>query len=377
MDVYQIMSDKICMSKKTIIKYLSITVISYLILGLYAVVALNLKVFNPIAKAIGNYSFEDFYYYILGTSNEQDTSRVVTIVDMTELTSRRELAKTISDISSLSPKVLGVDIVFEGLKEDSIGDQMLAEAAKASHGVFSYKLIDRSDEAIHSFFTPCDPLTEGFANMPRQLYDVTKRSLNIGRRHQGGLYPSFIKLLADKYAGEEVVPLADKELRINFSPIYYEVINYSDVLSNKHLIGAMKDENDMHITPLGKMAGVELLAFGVETMLKHNRVRVAPIWLIIFISFIVTLIVVIIRLSYLNYAKKQFPLLRSFLTLELIIGLVVFTTVAIIVWIGFILFCKFSVSVNLSFGIAATACIYNATNLYDTIVELLTKKKTS
>lgn len=372
------------MSKKSIIKYLSITVISYFILGLYAVVALNLKVFNPIAKAIGNYSFEDFYYYILDTSNEQDTSRVVTIVDMTELTSRRDLAKTISDISSLSPRVLGVDIVFEVLKEDSIGDKMLAEAAKSSHGVFSYKMIDRTDEAVHSFFTPCDSLTEGFANMPRQLYDGTKRSLNIGRRHQGGLCPSFIKLLADKYAGEEVMPLADKEIRINFSPMHFEVISYADVLSCRNLIedrvvllGAMKDEDDMHITPLGKMAGPELLAFGVETMLKHNKVWVAPISLIIFVSFLVTLMVVIIRLSYINFAKKQHPLLRSFLTLELVISLVVFTTIAFIVWGGFILFCKYNVSVNLAYGIAATACIYNATNLYDTIVELLTKKKTS
>lgn len=365
-------------------RYSGITVLSYLILGLYALVALNLKVFNPVAKAIGNFSFEDFYYYILGSASEQDTSRVVTIVDMTELTSRRDLAKTISDISSLSPKVLGVDMVFEVLKEDRIGDQMLTESAKKSHGVFSYRLIDRTDEAVHSFFTPCDSLTEGFINMPRHLYDGTKRNLSIGRKHQGELCPSFIKLLADKYAGEEVMPLADKELRINFSPIHYEVISYADVLSNRNLIedrvvllGAMKEKDDMHITPLGKMAGVELLAYGVETMLKHNKVITTPIWLMIIISFLVTLMVVIIRLSYIRFAKNRHPLLRSFLTLELVISLVVFTTVAIIVWFGFILFCKYNVSVNLAYGIAATACIYNATNLYDTILELVTKKKTS
>jgi CHASE2 domain-containing sensor protein len=303
---------------------------------------------------------------------------------MTELTSRRDLAKTISDISTLSPKALGVDIVFEGLKEDSIGDQMLAEAAKASHGVFSYKIIDRTDEAVHSFFTPCDSLTEGFTNMPRQLYDGTKRNISTGRKHQGELRPSLIKLLADQYAGEEVMPLADKEIRINFSPMHFKVISYADVLSNRNLIedrvvllGAMKEENDMHITPLGKMAGPELLAFGVETLLKHNKVRVVPIWLIIIISFLVTLMVAIIRFSYINFAKKQNPILRSFLTLELVISLVVFTTVAFTVWIGFILFCKYNISVNLAYGIAATACIYNATNLYDTIMELVTKKKTS
>jgi hypothetical protein len=70
-------------------------------------------------------------------------------------------------------------------------------------------------------------------------------------------------------------------------------------------------------------------------------------------------------------------LLRSFLTLELVIALVVFFVVAFIVWLGFILFCEYNISINLAFGIAATACIYNATNLYNTIVELITKKKIS
>ena len=192
---------------------IGVTVLAYLILGLYALVAFNLKVFNPIAKAIGNYSIEDFYYNILGTSDGQDTSRVVTIVDMTELISRRDLARTIAEITSLNPKVLGVDIVFEGLKEDSVGDQMLTEAVMASHGVYSYRLIDRTDEAVHSFFTPCDSLTEGFTNMPRLLYDGTKRNLSVGRTHQGELRPSLIKLIADKYAGEEVMPLAEQELQ--------------------------------------------------------------------------------------------------------------------------------------------------------------------
>ena len=63
--------------------------------------------------------------------------------------------------------------------------------------------------------------------------------------------------------------------------------------------------------------------------------------------------------------KKEYPILWLMLP------------IAIIVWIGFILFCKDNVSVNLAYGIAATACIYNATNLYDTIAELITKKKTS
>ena len=268
------------LKNNSIIRYAGITVLAYVIIAIYGLLAFNLKVFSPVAKAIGDYSFEDFYYQILSTSDEVDTNRVVTIVDMTELFSRRELANTISEISSLKPKVLGVDIVFEGLKEDSIGDQMIREIARQSNAVFAYKIIDRTEEEVHSFFMPNDSIAEGYVNMPRQLYGGLKRHLSVGRTNNGKLYPSFIKKVADRYAGEEVLPLSDKNIRINFAPTHFEVIKYSDVMMHPELIedrvvllGAMKEETDMHYTPLGKIAGTELLAYGIATMLKHDDVK--------------------------------------------------------------------------------------------------------
>ena len=373
--------------KKTdhyLVRYISITLLAFGIVGVYALLALNLKVFSPVAKAIGDYSFEDFYYQILGSTSEQDTSRVVTIVDMTEQTDRRQLAELMMEVESFHPKVMGIDIVYEGLKEDTIGNQMVKEAAKECHtAVFAYKLIDRTDEAIHSFFMPDDSIKEGFVNMPRQLYGGLKRSLSIGRTHQGELYPSFLKLVADQYADQEVVELADKELRINFTPKKFQVVHYDSLYEYKHLItdrivllGAMKEESDMHYTPLGKMAGTELLAFGVETLLKNNKVVKFPTWLSWIVSFVVALIAVILRSLYLQFAKneRRHPLVSALLSTELAIGLVVFVIVAMTVWVSFILFCKFNVSVNLGFAIAAMAFAFTATNLYETIVKLFNKK---
>ena len=54
-------------------------------MGFYAALALNWAVFSPVAKAMDDYSFTDFYYGILDTMGERDTSNIVTIVDMTEL----------------------------------------------------------------------------------------------------------------------------------------------------------------------------------------------------------------------------------------------------------------------------------------------------
>lgn len=368
---------------RNILKSAGVTTLAFAIVGIYLLIALNMDIFNPIAKAVNDYSFEDVFYRIMDVGGKKDTSRIVTIVDMTELQTRAELAQVLTDISSLKPKVLGVDIVFEGHK-DPVVDSMLADAARKSHGIFAYKIIDRTDESVHSFFMPCDSLKEAFVNMPRKLYGGLKRSLHIGRVHEGKLCPSIMKVVADSYMEEEIIPLADEELRINFSPMVFEVVNYADVLQNEDLIkdrivllGAMKEENDMHYTPQGKMAGTELLAYGVETVLKHNRLKVVEGWAVFLISFLVVMLIVLIRARYLAFADRRHPLLRAVLRMELLVGLVLFSLIAIIVWVEFELFLEYNVSINLTYAIAAVAFIYTANNLYETIKELITRKKSS
>ena len=184
------MSDEQKMTRsQKLLRYVIITLLAFCVMGIYAMLALNMKVFSPISKALGDYSYEDFYYQILGNTEDKDTSNIVTLVDMTELFSRRDLANLLTEIESLHPKVMGVDVVFQGLKEDTIGDQMVIQAAKdCPSAVFGYMLIDKTDDAVHSFFMS-DSLQEAFINMPRQLYGGLKRSMNIGRTHQGKLYP--------------------------------------------------------------------------------------------------------------------------------------------------------------------------------------------
>ena len=360
--------------------HISVTLISFIIVGVYVSLAFNLRVFSPIAKAIDDYSFEDFYYQILGSAASQDTSNVVTIVDMTELQTRSELADLLEQVYDMKPKVLGIDIVFEGLKEDTLVDQRLAAVAhNCSSAVFAYKLLDRTDESVHSFFMS-DSLTEGFVNMPRKLYGGMKRNLSIGRMHQGQLYPSFLKLVAEQYAGEEVAPLEDKEIRINFSPLHFQIVPYYVLTRHRDLIedrivllGAMKEETDMHYTPLGKMAGTELLAFGVETLLKQNEVRTLPTWLLCIVSFAIVLLVVLLRKAYMTFAQNRHMLIEALMATELCIGLFVFLIIAVIVWVAFILFCVFNLSINLGYAIAAIAFIYTANNLYETIIKLINK----
>ncbi len=366
-------------------KYFAVTILAFCLVGVYAMAAFNLKVFNPIAEILDDYSFTDFYYKLQAGAGVQDTSRIVTIVDMTELRKRRDFADLFMEVNALKPKAVGVDVVFEGYKEEDLeGDTLLDMAVKQLQNfVFSYKIIDSMDgETVHSFFTPSDSVTEGFTNMPRQLYGGMKRSVSIGRDVGGVVQPSFIKRVADIYAGQEVTALADKDLNINFSPKYYRVVPYDSIFENRDLIedhlvliGAMKEEGDMHYTPQGKIAGVELLAYAAETMLMQSEIKHASTGVTIIVSFFVVFFSVILLSKYKDFTTKKKSLGHVLLSTSLVRGLLVCGWVSVIVWITFLLFCRYNYSISLVIAMSAIALIYMATNLYDSIKDIRLFKK--
>jgi CHASE2 domain-containing sensor protein len=365
-------------------RYFVVTILAFCVVGIYVLAAFNLKVFNPVAEILDDYSFTDFYYKLLDGAGERDTSRIVTIVDMTELTSRQDLAELLTGIDALHPKAVGVDVVFEGYKEDVLGDTMIAVAARnVRNFVFSYKIIDSMDgETVHSFFSPNDSVTECFTNMPRQLYGGMKRSVSIGRDVGGVVQPSFIKKVAEIYAGQEVVPLADKDLSINFSPKYYHVVSCDSIFEHRDLIedhlvlvGAMKEEGDMHYTPQGKIAGVELLAYAAETMLRQSEIKHASTGVTMVVSFIVVFLSVILLSKYKRFTASKKTLGHVILSTSLIRGLLICLWLSLIVWITFILFCRYNYSISLAIAMSAIALIYMAENLYDTVRDTIVFKK--
>lgn len=365
-----------------------VTALAFGIMGLYAVVALNVKVFNPISKAFADYSITDFYYDMLATGTP-DTSNIVTIVDMTELPNRRALAMALEEIAECKPKAIGVDVVFEGLKEfDELGDRMIDDVAHAQpKTVFSYKLITDSwdgheyHQTVRSFFAD-SLITQGYTNMPRNLYGGMKRQLSLGCYVEGKLVPSLIKRVADEYAGEETMELADKNVRINFRPMEYKVVPPDSIMEYRELIedrivlfGAMTEEADMHYTPRGKIAGVKLLAYAIETLLKHNEIKEVPLWLTWVISFLVVLIAVVFLERYDRFVAKRSTLTKVVFGSILVKGLVRFAWIAIFMWLAFLLFSLFNISLNLAYAVTAIAFTVSANNLYDQLAKYFKEKK--
>lgn len=382
------------MSNKTekIIRYIVASALSFGIVWLYAQVLLNLNIFNPVKHVMKDYSITDFYYQVLNMEAERDTSRLVTIVDMTELTDRGDIAYALSEVLEQQPKVVGVDIKFEGLKpENPIGDSLIMDVAKNNANVvFALQFIDDSydgtlfTQARRSFFADSLPqLKEAIVNMPFDKYGGSKRYFFLGKNVKGCLMPSMIKRLSDEYAGEEIVPLKDKTMKVNWSPVDFRVIPYDSVsyygeyLADRIvLFGAIGDDTDMHLTPQGRMPGIKLLGYGVETMVGQKDLKDVPLWVTVLVSFLIVLLIKLFFDRYDNFVKnRKSDMLRIFLNTSLVKGFIKFLWMAVFMYFGFVLFVKYNLCINLAWALSAIAFIAMADDLYNVAHKSLTKSK--
>ncbi len=378
---------------KTLARNIIITILAFVLVSSFALIALKLPFMGPIAEAIKEFEMTDVYCQILQDTNDDDeeVSDDITIVDMSELYSRRDLAKALVDIEKQNPKVIGVDIVFEGLKEDSVGDEMLTRIAlENTNIVFSYKLLDYVNDSIghadtvHSFFVDeSDSINEGYTNMPRNLYGGIKRKLSLGEKVEGRLMPSFITKVSAMYEGRQVKDVSKKTININYIPKRFRVVEADSISVHPEwikdklvLFGAMKDEYDMHYTPLGKMAGVELLGYSIETLLQKTEVEEVCGWLMIAISFLLVLLTQVVFSLYTSFARKRKNRVARFLmSATFMRSYLMFIWIALWMWVAFILFYLYDIWLDLGWALSAIAFLLLAQSIYDEIRDAIKTKE--
>ena len=377
--------------RKRLLHYLASVAIAFGIVGFYAVLAINLSIFNPLVAVLKEYSMTDFYYQVIGTTEERDTSRIVTIVDMTELKDRRDIAYALNEVLEQHPKVVGIDILFDGLKpENPEGDSLIAAIAASNPSmVFALQYFDDSfdgeqfNRVKQSFFADSIPdLKEGLINMQVDKFNGMRKKISLAKTVKGELRPSMIKRLSDEYADQEIMKLEDKDVSINWSSIDFRVIpydsiaDYGEYLTDRIvLFGSVHDDKDMHYTPQGNIPGIKLLAYGIESIVKQTTIKNSPWWVDVILSFIIVFLSKFAfekAEKYVANHKNRFA--RIGLKATLAMGILRFVCIAIAMYIGFIIFAKFNISINIALAIAAIAFIGAAEDLYKVIKNSFSKK---
>lgn len=380
-----------------------VVLLSFLVVYIYAVLALNINFLSPVANVMKDFSMTDIYYHINWSTMKPDTSRIVTIVDMSDKYYRSDIAQCIEDIESCHPKVLGVDALFEGDRDDLEANMQLMETiASYDNIVCSYILGDYVDETTgykaetcqHAFFKDyIQNVDEGYTNMPRNLYGGMKRQVPLGTRIDGRIHPSFCQEVCNKFiasdsqptaektgqsvsgrgtTADQPLPLTERTLDINFSPKEFVVLQPKDVKSHPELIadrvvlfGSMHETVDMHYTPIGKMAGVKLLAYATETVLAQNEIRQLPSWAFAFLTFAIVFLIRYIEEKFTAWTQHhRNPFVRYFVGSSYGVGILIFLITVVLMGLFYGIYSLMGVSISLAIPLAASAFLNASHGFY-------------
>lgn len=373
-----------------LVQYVIISLLAYVSMGFFALL-LSIKTFNPLSNALMSFSFTDIYYQLYSEVSTPDTSQVVTIVDMTDIFSRGKMASLLEDIEAGQPKVIGVDVVFENEKDDFEGnDSLMTVVSSYDNIVFSVKFLGFSDQEQqytqerHSFFVDILPIKEGFTNVPRgSLYDVTKRVVPRRATSKGKLHPSLVAGVLTEYTGQDMWHGDEEMIQVNFTPRKFVVLSPDEVRLHPELIhgrivmlGAMYEDPDTHWTPIGKMAGVELLAYAVVTVLEKKEVYKLPFAMSCILAFLTTMLLVF----YLKWFSEKTSN-SSNVFVHYIIGssyvsnILTFLLTSVLLGICFLVFMKTGLSLDLAWPLSSLAFISTGINMYWAIRNYISNKR--
>lgn len=283
------MSSKKYIERKDFINGGIITVIVAMLASLIAFVGVHIKVFDPLSKAFENTYLSDGLFYAHGRSGVDSE---LVIVDLDGCSSRAEIAATINDINSCSPKSLAVDVIFG--KASSVSpreDSLLVDAlADSPNLILAQRIAGKGVE--RSFFADVLECTEGDVTLGNGIV----RCIPAAWEMDGERIPSFISRISAMMGRRSV---EDNEL-VNYSletlPAVpaKAVIQSQDYIKGKMiLLGDMGDLRDLHDTPVvfdgeARTSGLNIIALSLNTLRPGNGFRNAPMWIEIFLGIILT-----------------------------------------------------------------------------------------
>ena len=342
---------------------------------------------NPLARSLSNFSMTDIYYDISKSKAQKERDALITLVDMSKVYERGKIADIIEQIESLGPSVLGIDIVFDGERDDSFGNRRLIEVAKKSkvHTVWACKLKDWNDDAEqfretnHSFFTTSCLVDEGFTNVERDVNGGTVRRFGVRRKSEGRRVYSLPARVARLHTGVEPAMDNDMSCVINYQAVKFPVVPYDSIIEHAGLIkghivllGAVQEERDKHYTPLGHIPGLYVLAYTVKTMVEHQAPTTLPVWVIWAFSLLVTLFTQITQAyAFDTTVRHRLGSVKCLGRMGVTSSVIFFTMVIVLVGASFMLYMRDNINLDVKWAILCMALLGTARLLYSVMVNLI------
>lgn len=263
--------------------------------------------FKPSTQG-NDFQISDIYNNVADSRSIHTLSNDVTVIAL-DGCNRDEIATLVSDIRSLKPAAMGLDVLFIWEYE---GDERLISALDScSNLVLPVEVSDAADSLRGSYFYPqLENAHFGAINLDSYSLSQSVRSfwpqLRYGDKVVNSFGSELVSISApDKY--NELLSRSKESETISYPSIEFPVLNYKDILDSPEqfiddiqdkviLMGDLNDGSDYHVTPVNVgTPGVLIHAYIIDTILNSKYITSTPVWLSWAIAFLVCLIFVAIN----------------------------------------------------------------------------------
>lgn len=361
----------------------NVVLLSIIQLAILWFAVLNISFLNPISNAINSFSLNDFVFESLQNDHIKDTCRQITLVDMTELKGRDEIANLITEIDLCNPACIGIDLIFEGEKGDTIANNRLVSAINCASSplVLAKKLTAYNSELgyftdeVRSFF-PESRIQEAYTNLD---CNMTGECIRMLESFEKGKRQDTLLSFSAAIASELGIEPPNNNSLIYYGNTSFPVVSFDQIGSNYDkinghvvIVGAFQEEQDRHNTPIGKLAGMEIQAYSTLTILEQSGTRVISKWLKWIIDIIISyLFELCLWTVHLLFKKKYNPICTFINSSNVTDMLLLFFFSAIFCWVALVLLVKYHLDIDGGVVLAVMAMVPESRNIYGAMISSL------
>lgn len=291
------------------------TLLSFFTCFLLSLIFVNISFFDPIKKALRDFSFLDVYYAEnLGSENRIGSNLILINI---EDRGRGEIAFLLQEVLKGDPKVIGFDAILKEF-EATKADTLLADLLTNEKIIASYVLNKEGNNIVsHPFFSGSRKL--GYANFNFDSNSTVVREFNGAINLEGKAFSSFSRQIAKEFLGSPLWERNVYDKKLTSSQVikyrygenqllsfgFDEFVNLKSkaVVRDKIVLlgylgtptGNIFDIEDKHFTPLNKvtsgksvpdMFGLVIHANIIAMILANDFMfKVSNFWLLV-ITFI-------------------------------------------------------------------------------------------
>jgi CHASE2 domain-containing sensor protein len=283
----------------------------FLFIVILGSVPINFYFLNPLKLALKDFDFNDMAYSKLEKTKGNKLDNRIVIINIGDL-DREGLAMLVEKTASMQPKVIGLDVLFDGAREPEQDSLMVSIMEKYPNLVTAYKL--DWDKHSHLFFKTRNHFEAHSSNSAFVNFDnddkETTRYFYPFKKDEKSVYESFSTRLVKTYDPKAYETLINRKKQL-------EIITYTrrvtadeaqyQIIEPENLLGGMVEDTairgkiallgyinlnpsnieDKKFTPLNEkfagksipdMNGIVVHANIISMILDHNYIKKLPSW---------------------------------------------------------------------------------------------------